>query len=210
MGGKIAVLGSMNMDLVATVDRAPVTGETITGHSFLQVPGGKGANQAIAASVAGTQVTMPGAVGDDPYGRHIVALLAAKGVDTNAIARVDGPTGTAHIVVDASDPNSIIVIPGANGTFDTLQDHHRAVIERSDVLLLQLELPLSVVAEAAAFAHDRGVRVVLTPAPVRPLHDAVMANVDLLVPNQGRLWPFPGRRPLRRPPHCCRLMQGPS
>jgi ribokinase len=179
------VLGSMNMDLVASVDQAPTPGQTVTGHRFLQVPGGKGANQAIAASLAGADVTMLGSVGSDAYGDEILRLLATLGVGVDAVTRADEATGTAHVVVDSAGSNSIIVIPGANGTLTALEDRHRDLIAQSDALLLQLELPLSIVEQAAAYAHSLGVLVVLTPAPVRPLRESLFAQVDLLVPNEG-------------------------
>jgi ribokinase len=189
----IAVLGSMNMDLAVTVDHAPQSGQTVTGRRFFQVPGGKGANQAIAASQAGADVTMLGSVGDDGYGDDVVALLADKGVRTEEIVRADVPTGTAHIVIDDSGSNSIVVIPGANGSLSSLTARHREVIARSRTLLLQLELPLPIVVQAAAFARDRGVRVVLTPAPVQPLPPELLRNVDLLVPNEGEALSLSGR-----------------
>jgi ribokinase len=180
----ICVLGSANMDLVALVDRAPRPGETVTGRSFEQVPGGKGANQALAAARAGASVRMAGAVGDDLFGTSIRQLLAANGVDTTELCTVDVPTGTAHIVVDAQGENSIVVVPGANGTLESLTASHEAAIAACDTLLLQLELPLPIVAAAARHAHARGTRVVLTPAPVVPLPDELLTAVDLVVANQ--------------------------
>lgn len=180
----IAVLGSANMDLVVTVERAPELGETVTGASFHTVPGGKGANQALAAARAGGEVRFAGAVGDDEHGARIRELLAADGVDVSGLATVAEPTGTAHITVDRSGANSIVVVPGANGTVRTLTDAHRGVIAGAETLLLQLELPLSVVVEAAAFAQAHGTFTVLTPAPVQPLPDELVAAVDLIVANE--------------------------
>lgn len=172
------------MDLVALVDRAPGLGETVTGRSFEQQPGGKGANQALAASRAGADVRMVGAVGDDAFGRSIQAVLATDGVDTIGLAVTPVPTGTAHIVVDAQGGNSIVVVPGANATLRALSDEHRMAIAACDTLMLQLELPLGVVVEAAQHARSHGIRVVLTPAPVVPLPSALLGCVDLLVPNE--------------------------
>ncbi|GIL26383.1 ribokinase [Actinocatenispora comari] len=180
----VVVLGSANMDLVATTARLPGRGETIAGEQFRQVPGGKGANQAIAAARAGGTVRFAGAVGDDDLGRRILAALAAAGVDTTAVVRTDVPTGTAHITVAAGGDNTIVVVPGANGTLTELLPAHAAAIDAADTLLLQLELPLPVVRAAAHHAHARGVRTVLTPAPARPLPDDLLAAVDLLVPNE--------------------------
>lgn len=181
---RIAVLGSANMDLVVTVDRAPSLGETVTGKVFRTVPGGKGANQALAAARAGGEVRFLGAVGDDAFGEQIRTLLAGSGVDVTGLATVAEPTGTAHITVDASGGNSIVVVPGANGAIRTLSDEHREVIGGSDLLLLQLELPLPLVTGAARFARSQGVTTVLTPAPVLPLPDDLLAATDLLVPNE--------------------------
>jgi ribokinase len=181
---KVCVLGSANMDLVALVDRAPGRGETVTGHGFEQVPGGKGSNQALAAARAGGQVCMLGAVGDDDFGRAIREVLQADGVDVSGLLAVDQPTGTAHIVVDAAGGNAIVVVPGANGAVHELSLEHRTAIADADVLLLQLEVPLELVEEAARYARGCGTRVVLTPAPVRPLTDDLLGNIDLLVPNE--------------------------
>lgn len=184
MSAGVVVLGSANMDLVATAERLPGRGETVAGGTFRLVPGGKGANQAVAAARAGGTVRFAGAVGDDDLGRRVLAGLAAAGVDTAAVTRAVGPTGTAHITVDAAGDNTIVVVPGANGTLTALAPAHAAAIDGADTLLLQLELPLSLVCEAAAYARARGVRVVLTPAPARPLPDGLLADVDLLVPNE--------------------------
>jgi ribokinase len=180
----ICVLGSANMDLVVTVDRAPESGETVVGHKFMQIPGGKGANQALAAARAGGSVRIIGAVGDDAFGQRIRVALEADGIDTTGLRVVDEPTGTAHIVVDGDGENSIVVISGANGTVSSLTDDHRAVIRTSDVLMLQLELPIEIVDAAARWGAEHGVKVVLTPAPVRPVAANLLEAVDLLVPNE--------------------------
>jgi ribokinase len=184
MPTRITVLGSANMDLVVSVDRAPRPGETVTGTTFRTVPGGKGANQALAAARAGGEVRFAGAVGEDAYGAQVRALLAAAGVDASALDTAAVPTGTAHITVDTAGANSIVVVPGANGTVQALSDVHRAAIAGADVLLLQLELPMTAVVEAAQLAHTRGVAVVLTPAPPAPLPPELLDIVDLLVPNE--------------------------
>jgi ribokinase len=181
---RVCVLGSANMDLVVAVDRTPRLGETVTGRQFAQIPGGKGANQALAAARAGGQVRMIGAVGNDAFGQRIRAVLEADRVDTTGVLVVDEPTGTAHIVVDADGENSIVVVSGANGSMRTLTDDHRDVIKASDVLLLQLELPTEIVNQAAVWGAEHAVSVVLTPAPVAPLSDDLLAAVDLLVPNE--------------------------
>lgn len=180
----ITVLGSLNMDLVALTDRAPAMGETVMGREFRTIPGGKGANQAIAAARAGGTVAMVGAVGSDPFGATLIETLRCDRVDTDLVRQMPSASGTAHIVVDGRGQNAIIVIPGANGTVTRLTEADRAQIRRSSYLLMQLELPLSVVEEAAAVARQAGVQVVLTPAPARELPASLLANVDWLVPNE--------------------------
>ncbi|QNP62802.1 ribokinase [Streptomyces genisteinicus] len=180
----IVVLGSTNMDLVAYVARPPKRGETVTGREFTTVPGGKGANQAVAAARAGGDVTMIGAVGTDEFGAVLRHTLEASGVDTDLLRTADGPSGTAHIVVDDEGGNSIVVVPGANGTVTALAPGDEAVIATADLLLLQLELPQGAVLDGALAGRRHGVRTVLTPSPVRPLPPELLAAVDLLVPNE--------------------------
>ncbi|WP_405853090.1 ribokinase [Streptomyces sp. NBC_00090] len=180
----IVVLGSMNMDLVAYVARAPARGETVTGRAFRTVPGGKGANQAVAAARAGAEVAMIGAVGADDFGVRLRANLEHCSVDTDLLRTAEGPSGTAHIVVDDEGGNAIVVVPGANATVTSLSHGDEALIGTADALLLQLELPLSVVTEGAATARRLGVRTVLTPAPAQPLPPELLAATDLLVPNE--------------------------
>ncbi|MFI2349070.1 ribokinase [Streptomyces sp. NPDC019443] len=180
----IAVLGSTNMDLVAYVSHAPKRGETVTGREFLTIPGGKGANQAVAAARAGGDVAMIGAVGSDDFGARLRHTLESSGVDTDLLRTAEGPSGTAHIVVDDEGGNSIVVIPGANGTVTALAPGDEALIASSVALLLQLELPLSAVLDGAEAARRNGVRTVLTPAPAQPLPPELLAVTDLLVPNE--------------------------
>jgi ribokinase len=180
----IAVLGSANMDLVAYARVAPRLGETVTGESFRTVPGGKGANQAVAAARAGGAVAMIGAVGEDDFGGRLRAALDGAGVDTARLRTVPGPSGIAQITVDGEGHNAIVVVPGANGTVTSLAPEDEAAIGAAGALLLQLELPLAGVLAGARAARERGVRTVLTPAPARPLPDELLAAVDLLVPNE--------------------------
>jgi ribokinase len=181
---RIAVLGSANMDLVAYAPVAPRLGETVTGESFRTVPGGKGANQAVAAARAGGAVAMVGAVGEDDFGGRLRAALDEAGVDTARLRTVPGPSGIAQITVDGAGHNAIVVVPGANGTVTSLTPEDEAAIGAAGALLLQLELPLAGVLAGALAARERGVRTVLTPAPARPLPDELLAAVDLLVPNE--------------------------
>ncbi|MFJ6051905.1 ribokinase [Streptomyces sp. NPDC092307] len=180
----IAVLGSTNMDLVAYVPKAPRLGETVTGRAFRTVPGGKGANQAVAAARCGGEVVMIGAVGADEFGVRLRSALTAARVDTAALRTVEGASGTAHITVDDEGGNSIIVIPGANAAVTGLEAGDEARIAAAGSLLLQLELPLSAVLAGARAARAHGVRTVLTPAPAQPLPAELLAATDLLVPNE--------------------------
>ncbi|MFD9072732.1 ribokinase [Streptomyces lasiicapitis] len=180
----IAVLGSINMDLVAYVAKAPQRGETVTGREFRTLPGGKGANQAVAAARAGATVSMIGAVGNDAFGTQLRSALDHSGVDTDLLRTVEGPSGTAHIVVDDDGGNAIVVIPGANDTLTTLSPGDTAEIASAAALLLQLEIPMEGVLAAAQTARAAGVRTILTPAPARPLPPELLAATDLLLPNE--------------------------
>ncbi|MER5939740.1 ribokinase [Streptomyces sp. NPDC001928] len=189
----IVVLGSTNMDLVAYVEKAPQRGETVTGREFRTIPGGKGANQAIAAARAGSNVMMIGAVGNDAYGTHLRSTLEHSGVDTDDLRTAEGPSGIAHIVVDDEGGNAIVVIPGANATLDHLSPGDEAIIAAADTLLLQLEIPLAAVLAGAQAARRHDVRTVLTPAPAQPLPDELLAAIDLLVPNEHEATTLTGR-----------------
>ncbi|WP_411106044.1 ribokinase [Streptomyces sp. cmx-4-9] len=189
----IAVLGSTNMDLVAYVPKAPRLGETVTGRAFRTAPGGKGANQAVAAARCGAEVVMIGAVGADDFGVRLRSALAASGVVTAALRTVEGPSGTAHITVDDEGANSIIVVPGANASVTGLEAGDDRRIGAAGALLLQLELPLEAVLAGALAARAHGVRTVLTPAPAPEappgggwgtLPAGLLAATDLLVPNE--------------------------
>lgn len=180
----ISVFGSVNMDLVAYADAAPARGETVTGRAFRMIPGGKGANQAIAAARAGAPVTFIGAVGDDAFGPRLRETLVAAGVDVTHLRQVEGPSGIAHITVDGRGGNAIVVVPGANGAMTGPGEAEVAAISRTGVLLLQLELPLEAVIAAAREARAVGVSVILTPAPARPLPGELLDAVDVIVPNQ--------------------------
>ncbi|WP_147945224.1 ribokinase [Microbispora sp. CSR-4] len=186
----ISVFGSANMDLVAYVAQAPKPGETVTGREFRTIPGGKGANQAIAAARAGADVAFFGAVGDDAFGPGLRAALAEAGVDTTGLRVVPGPSGVAHIVVQDGGDNSIIVVPGANGAVTGPDGRDAEVIARSDALLLQLELPMDAVVAAA---HVPGAEVILTPAPAVPLPAELLEAVDLIVPNEHEAAALTGR-----------------
>jgi len=179
----IVVLGSANMDLVVRQPRLPEPGETMFGSAFDTVPGGKGLNQAIAAARAGAEVAFLGAVGRDGFGDALRATLETDGIDVSGLARVDRPTGTAHISVLDGGENSIVVVPDANGVELPLDEAQRAAIREASYLVVQFERPIDLVAEAVAFARANGVTTVVTPAPVMPLPDGFLDDVDILVPN---------------------------
>lgn len=172
------------MDLVVRQARLPRPGETIFGSSFVTVPGGKGLNQAVAAARFDGSVDFLGAVGDDPYGTELRALMASEGIRTAGLASSPEPTGTAHISVVDSGENSIVVVSGANSTMTELTNAQRETIIGSAYLVMQCELPLPVLIEGIDVARASGVFTVLTPAPVVPLPDGFLASVDLVVPNR--------------------------
>ena len=189
----VAVVGSLNLDLVVRVARLPGPGETVSGEDVFRNPGGKGANQAVAAARLGRRVAMVGCVGDDPAGRELLGSLAGADVDTARVRVVGGvPSGTAFITVGGDGENQIVVSPGANArlTAGDVADA-RPALAAAAVTLLQLEVPLEAVATAAAAS---GGRVVLNPAPVRDLPHDLLAGVDVLVPNRVELAQLAGAR----------------
>ncbi|MCP4540954.1 MAG: ribokinase [Chloroflexi bacterium] len=187
MTAHITVVGSLNMDLVARSPRIPQPGETIIGSDFGTVPGGKGANQAVAAARLGAQVSMVGRVGNDTFAGPLLENLAAANVDHRFVIQdPEAATGVALIVVDDAGQNSIVVASGANMRLSpTDVDKVEAVIANADVLLLQLETPLETVVRAAEVARAHKVTVVLNPAPARPLPVELLAMVDVLIPNES-------------------------
>ncbi|TPG19027.1 ribokinase [Pedococcus bigeumensis] len=184
--GRVVVLGSLNVDLVATVERHPKPGETVLADGELQrFAGGKGGNQAVAAAAAGARVSFVGAVGSDEGGRAYLERLRSRDIDVSAVRTVDGTsTGQAWITVDDEGENSIVVIAGANAQVTADQLEGLTDIGPGDVLLLQLEVPLRTVAAAARSAHGRGARVVLNAAPYAALPHDVVALADPLVVNE--------------------------
>jgi ribokinase len=187
MAGKIVVVGSSNTDMIIKVDRLPGPGETVLGGTFSTAAGGKGANQAVAAARAGADVTFIARVGDDLFGEQAVEGFVGDGIDVGHVTRDPGaPSGVALIFVDNRGENSIAVASGANANL-TPADIASAsdVIASCDVLVMQLETPLETVAAAAAVAAENGVRVILNPAPARPLGDDILRNVSVLTPNES-------------------------
>jgi ribokinase len=183
MTGAVVVIGSLNIDVVVTVLDHPRPGETVLATSLQRLWGGKGANQALAAARAGAAVRLVGCVGDDSDGAGYVDRLTGAGVDTGAVRRVPGtPTGTALVVVDEAGENSIVVAPGANAEV-TADDVRAVVLAPGDVVLLQLEVPLDVVAAAVRRALTAGARVVLNVAPFARVPAEVLAGADPVVAN---------------------------
>ncbi len=190
------MLGSINMDLVARCDVLPLPGETRTAASFAEVPGGKGANQAVAASRAGGRVVMIGRVGDDGFGRRLVDDLQREQVHCDLVHRSAGtPSGLAMIAVADSGENQILVVPGANGLVSRADvDRGAEQITRCDMLLVQLEVPLATVVYAIQIARAAGVRVILDPAPApRTDPPAALFDVDLICPNETEAAALTGR-----------------
>ncbi len=186
---KCAVIGSINMDMVLSVSRFPAAGETLTGGNFQTVPGGKGANQAVALGRLGATVRMAGRVGDDAFGRRYLDHFRQNGVDVRAVDAVAGTaTGVADILVNAAGENCIVIAPGANGLCD-LEWLDRALEATADceIFLLQLEIPLDTVAEAVRRLRKMGKTILLDPAPAVPLPEDVLAAVDFLTPNETEL-----------------------
>lgn len=183
----MTVVGSLNMDLVARAPRIPQPGETIIGRDFHTVPGGKGANQAVAVAQLGAQVSMVGRVGCDAFGGPLLDNLAAASVDHTFVTRdPEAATGVALIVVDDAGQNSIVVASGANMRLSPADvDAARTAIAAVEALLLQLESPLETVTRAAKVARAHGVKVILNPAPARSLPVALLSLVDVLIPNES-------------------------
>ncbi len=183
---KVVVVGSLNMDLVVQAGRRPETGETLMGKEFGMFIGGKGSNQAIAAARLGADVTMIGRLGTDLFGDTLMAAHAEEGICTNNVIRdTEAGTGVASILIDADGDNSIVLVPQANMRL-SVEDIERASasIAAADVLLLQLEVPISASQRAAEIAKSNGATVVLNPAPAQELPDDFLAQVDILTPNE--------------------------
>ncbi|MFD1040433.1 ribokinase [Virgibacillus byunsanensis] len=186
MGEKpaVCIVGSINMDLTITTNKMPMQGETVLGNDFATYPGGKGANQAVAAARLGANVNMIGAVGNDSFGKTLLNHLGAEGVNVEGIiTNTDQPTGIANIIL-SEDDNRIIVAPGANnGVVSALIEKHRELIKQSDVVLLQLEIPMEAVVHTLKLANELNVPVIVNPAPYQTLPDALLTNAAFLTPN---------------------------
>ncbi|MBF4694963.1 ribokinase [Fusibacter ferrireducens] len=180
---KVSVLGSLNMDLVTRVHKTPVVGETVLGEGFVQIPGGKGANQAATIGRLGGNVSMIGRVGEDEFGKQLMESLNHDHVDTKYVLKSkSAPTGTALIMVNESGDNSIVVIPGANFELST-QDVSEQILE-GDYLVAQLEVPLEIIEKSFEMAKQKGITTVLNPAPAKALSPSILRHVDILIPNE--------------------------
>lgn len=186
-GGRVVVVGSSNTDMVVKCSHLPRPGQTVTGGTFVMVPGGKGANQAVAAARLGAQVTFVARVGSDSFGQAAIAGYRAEGIDTTYIVHdPESHTGVALIIVDEHGENLIAVASGANHRLGP-EDVRRAkaAIVAADVLLVQLEIPLAAVEEAVRLARESGVPVILNPAPAVPLPDELLRQITYLTPNES-------------------------
>lgn len=192
----IVVLGSLNVDFVVRTERRPAAGETVPGSDFRIYPGGKGANQAVAASRAGGKVAMVGRIGEDVLSSVLTKSLLEAGVRGDLVRQVKGvPTGSALIVIDNMGENSIVVAPGANGTVSREDvDEMGPVLANARVLLLQMEIPLDVVEYAARRASEAGVMVILDPAPPVALSKDLLRNIDIIAPNEHEAEFLTGRK----------------
>lgn len=183
----IVVVGSLNMDLVMRTPRVPVGGETLNGHEFSTLPGGKGANQAVACARLGGRVSMIGQVGDDGFGHTLRNGLAADGIDVAGVGVTsEVGTGVAMILVEDIGQNRIVLAAGANGALTAASiDAYQSVIAGAALLVVQLEIPMPAVERAIDIANAAGVPVLLNPAPAAPLPDEIWSKIAILVPNES-------------------------
>ncbi len=203
---EITVVGSLNLDTTMRVPHLPAPGETVLGAGHFDDTGGKGANQAVAASRLGRSVAMVGQVGDDDAGHRLLSSLTAAGVDVAAVAVSEAaPSGVAVITVDSAGENMIVVDPGANGAFQPSDlDPVLPVVGAAAVVLAQLEIPIETVASALAAATGM---VILNPAPAAPLDPDVLRSVDVLVPNATELGMLTGSSPPTSPAEAIAMAQ---
>ncbi|MCU0121566.1 ribokinase [Pseudomonas sp. B2M1-30] len=187
MPANVVVIGSLNMDLVTRAPRLPNGGETLIGHSFATVSGGKGANQAVAAARLGAQVAMVGCVGNDAYGVQLRDALLTEGIDCQAVTTVEDSSGVALIVVDDNSQNAIVIVAGANGAMTpAVIDRFDAVLQAADVIICQLEIPDATVGYALKRGRELGKIMILNPAPAsRPLPADWYSSIDYLIPNES-------------------------
>ncbi len=181
----IVVVGSINLDLVASTDRIPQVGETVIGRTFTTFFGGKGANQAVAAARLGYPVSMIGNVGNDAFGTQLRSGLAEAGVNTEHVETVEGSSGTALIITGPNGENSIVVVPGANAHLTPKSVERAApLLKEAGFILVQLEIPLETVEYLAEFAERHDIPFMLDPAPARELPGSLLPRVSWLTPNE--------------------------
>jgi len=187
MSKRIVVVGSSNTDMIIKVEHLPKPGETIIGGEFSIAAGGKGANQAVAAARAGGEVVFVARVGDDMFGAQAVEGFAGDGIDVSHVLKdAEAPSGVALIFVDDKGENSIGVASGANANLAPVDVTGASeAITSADILIMQLETPLETVQAAAAIASEKGVKVILNPAPAQPLSDDILRHVSILTPNES-------------------------
>lgn len=191
---KICVIGSINVDLVTKADRYPKPGETIIGKDFNTFPGGKGANQAAAAGRLGADVCMIGKVGDDEFGVQMIETLKNSGVDTVGIDIMkDTRTGVACIQVVDSGQNSIVIYQGANaGVTEEFIMSKKDLIDKSDIIMIQLEIPMSTVVAVVKYAKRKGKVIVFDPAPVQKINEELYSYIDIITPNETEIQTLTG------------------
>lgn len=182
------VIGSSNTDMTVITDRLPVPGETVLGGRFAMGPGGKGANQAVAAQRLGGNVSFICKVGNDIFGDNAIKHYLNEGMDTSSIMRSNQPSGVALISVDKKAENCIVVASGANADITEADiEAHRKEIEEASILLLQLEIPVEAVVRAAKIGHEAGNYVILNPAPACELPEEIYQYISLIIPNQTEI-----------------------
>lgn len=182
---KICVVGSINMDFLTITTSIPTMGETVKGHDFQMSPGGKGANQAVSASKLGADVSMIGLVGDDIFGEELLQNFLSQGVNIDGVSKIkDVSTGIANITV-TKDNNKIIIIPGANQyVTESYLEKVENIIEQSDVILLQLEIPLETVMHVIDLANKLNKIIILDPAPYEELPKDIISKISFITPNE--------------------------
>lgn len=190
----VVVIGSLNMDLVVQAEKAPSAGETLAASAFATIPGGKGANQAVAAARLGAQVAMVGRVGDDAFGAQLAGGLQAEGIDVSQVRRLEGvSSGVALIVVESGGENRILIVAGANGQLKPEDvDSAAALVSQAGCLVLQFEIPLPAVQRAILTANQHNVPVLLNPAPAYLFSAQWLERVDTLVLNEVECAMFTG------------------
>ena len=192
----IVVVGSVTMDMVSRAKNIPIIGQTVIGTGFETTPGGKGANQAVAAARLGYPVKMVGMVGQDVYGPALLENLGHAGVGTEAMEPVAGPSGLAPIFLAENGDNAIVVVPGANGKVDSAYvDRHAELIRSAGMVLCQLEIPIETLSHTLALCAEAGVPVMLDPAPAAPLPEQVWSQVTWFTPNETEAAFYVGEAP---------------